>query len=221
VELQETEIGLMPADWELRYLGDEFATQLGKMLSPKSSTGNDLLPYLRNANVQWGKILFADLLRMNFSETERSKYSVKIGDLMVCEGGVIGRSALVRNLPQDLYFQKAIHRVRPKSQNTSNEYLYYHMCRAFEYEKIYGDLSAKTTIAHLPKRQLESLKLPFPNKKVQNEIVSRLDVIAARLETVEGMYEQSNSVLVSMLRDLLTGRIRIPVLASTLQEVRA
>ena len=46
----------LPAGWRVRALGDVAETQLGKMLDKGKVTGAVTVPYLRNANVQWGRI---------------------------------------------------------------------------------------------------------------------------------------------------------------------
>ena len=88
--------------------------QLGKMLSPKAKTGASAFPYLRNQNVQWGHIKLDDLAKMDFSVKEREKFKLRIGDLLICEGGEPGRCAIWTEERTNCYYQKAIHRVRPR-----------------------------------------------------------------------------------------------------------
>ena len=82
----------MAAEWPLVRLGDVCHIQLGKMLSPKSKTGRNPRPYLRNANVQWGRFELATVSQMDFDEREQEKFALRPGDLLVCEGGEPGRS---------------------------------------------------------------------------------------------------------------------------------
>ncbi len=91
---KQTEIGPVPESWEIVRLEDAFDTQLGKMLSQKAHVGNDPKPYLRNKNVQWGRIDLSDMLQMDFSEREKKKFLLTQGDLLVCEGGEPGRAAI-------------------------------------------------------------------------------------------------------------------------------
>ncbi|EME2646960.1 restriction endonuclease subunit S [Escherichia coli] len=83
-----------PQNWKLEKFGDIADCQLGKMLSKKSKTGVFSKKYLRNANVRWRKIDIHDLLEMDFNEKEISKFELRRGDLLVCEGGEIGRCAI-------------------------------------------------------------------------------------------------------------------------------
>jgi hypothetical protein len=79
-DLVETEIGHFPATWHVQPLGALFETQLGKMLSQKARVGNSPKPYLRNKNVQWGRIDVSDMLCMDFNdrETENSGCALAI-----------------------------------------------------------------------------------------------------------------------------------------------
>ena len=83
---KQTEIGPIPESWELLPIGNLFETQLGKMLSQKEKVEDSPKPYLRNKNVQWGRIDTQDLLRMDFNDREAEKFLLKKGDLLVCEG---------------------------------------------------------------------------------------------------------------------------------------
>ena len=112
-----------PKNWKLEKFGEIADCQLGKMLSKKSKTGIFSKKYLRNANVRWRKIDIHDLLEMDFNEKEMSKFELRRGDLLVCEGGEIGRCAIGNNQIKDCYYQKALHRVRPNYNLVTSVYL--------------------------------------------------------------------------------------------------
>ncbi len=82
------------SDWIPRRLGDVFEIQLGKMLSPTAKTGVGNAPYLRNANVQWGRFDLTHIATMDFDPRERAKFELRPRDLLVCEGGEPGRCAV-------------------------------------------------------------------------------------------------------------------------------
>jgi type I restriction enzyme, S subunit len=93
------------SDWQLVRLGDVCEIQLGKMLSPASKTGLRSRPYLRNANVQWGRVDVNDLAEMDFTEAEERKFRLQKGDLLVCEGGEPGRAAVWEVPISPCYYQ--------------------------------------------------------------------------------------------------------------------
>src|SRR5687768_11019975 len=92
---------------------DLASTQLGKALRPSERDGPRHRKYLRNANVRWDGFDLSDLATMHFSEEESRRYSLEPGDLLVCEGGEVGRCAIWGGQVDNCHFQKAIHRVRP------------------------------------------------------------------------------------------------------------
>ncbi len=77
------------------------------MLSQRARRGDDPKPYLRNKNVQWGRIDTPDLLMMDFSPRERERLLLHKGDLLVCEGGFPGRAAIWTGDLDECYYQKA------------------------------------------------------------------------------------------------------------------
>jgi type I restriction enzyme, S subunit len=203
-QLIETEVGPMPASWQLARLGDLFETQLGKMLSPKAKTGISPRPYLRNANVQWGRIQTEDLLEMDFSPQEQAKFRLVPGDLLICEGGEVGRAALWHGEMGECYFQKAIHRLRPTDGRMENEFLLYHFMNAFLLQDTYGTQGTETTIAHLPAVKLRALQLPVPPIEEQRAIANVIRTVQRAKEAAEAVVAAVRQLKRSLLRHLFT-----------------
>ena len=106
-------LGKVPQHWEVAKLGHRYEVHLGKMLDAKKVSGDHLGRYLRNTDVQWDRINEDELPEMDFQTHERERYSVRKGDLIVCEGGEIGRCAIWMN-DYPCFYQKALHRLRPR-----------------------------------------------------------------------------------------------------------
>ena len=114
-------IGKIPEHWAIHKFCWDYSAMLGKMLDAKRITGEHLHPYIKNADVQWDSINFEDLDEMDFSDEEKERYTISPGDLMVCEGGEIGKCAIVPDdIPEDIYYQKALHRVRKRHPDSGN-----------------------------------------------------------------------------------------------------
>ena len=156
--------------------------QLGKMLSPKSKTGSSYYPYLRNTNVQWGRIDTSDLAQMDFTEAEREKFALRFGDLLVCEGGEPGRCAIWKDDVSGCFYQKALHRVRPHRGRADAEFLSLWI-RHQAIRGAFADQNAKTTIAHLPQVRLEQLLVPDISFAEQSRIAGYLKAQLAQVET--------------------------------------
>jgi len=202
--MKETELGPLPSEWEIRPLDELFDAKLGKMLSQRSKTGTGSQPYVRNANVQWGKVETTDLYEMDFLDEERERFRLKPGDILICEGGEVGRTALWRGELDECYYQKAIHRVRPKDGQINNEFFMYHMMNAFLIQKTYGVQGTETTIAHLPSVKLKALPIPVPPIAEQQAIAHVLRTVQRAKEATEKVIAAARQLKQSLMRHLFT-----------------
>ena len=110
-EIAEEEIPFeIPENWKWVRLPEIAATSLGKTLN-KSKDNGYLKPYLCSINVYWDGINLETVKEAKFSENDIIKYRLQKGDLLVCEGGDVGRSA-VWNLDYEMYYQNALHNIR-------------------------------------------------------------------------------------------------------------
>lgn len=164
----------MKKNWEIVRLGDLCESDLGKTLNKSHDTGN-FHPYLCSINVLWDKIDLSTLKEARFNENEIEKYSVQKGDLLICEGGDIGRCAIWEKEESFLY-QNAIHRVRFNDRINPRYCLYY-----LKHLKDTGTLDSRygkgVTIKHLVKSSLHSIPIPVPPLPVQARIVDELDCL--------------------------------------------
>ena len=152
-------------NWPTKKLKNLFSVQLGKMLSPKAKTGNSSFPYLANYNVQWDRIDLEKVQEMDFSEKECEKFALAPGDILVCEGGDVGRSAIWHGEIENCYYQKALHRLRPIS-NFSSEVVLQFMMWA-DRKGLFKALTGHSTIAHLTAIKLKEMDIPVPSDKEQ------------------------------------------------------
>jgi hypothetical protein len=99
---------------------DQFAAAPGAVAKMRElvldQRGNrgDLKPYLRNTNVQWMRFQLDDIKELRLAPEELEEFRLQPNDFLICEGGEPGRCAIWRDSHQEMYFQKAIHRVRPR-----------------------------------------------------------------------------------------------------------
>jgi len=142
------------------------------MLDQKQQTGEHRRPYLRNANVQWFRIDLTSLLEMDFDEDDRRVLRLKPGDLLICEGGEPGRAAVWRGELDECYFQKALHRGRPKPDLANAAYLSWLLWFLGQRGKLSGVTSA--TIAHLTGEKLAVLPTMLPPLPLQGAFAKRL-----------------------------------------------
>lgn len=171
----------IPGTWKWVKFGEIADLCLGKMLDKAKNQGN-LHPYLRNVNVRWGFFDFEDILKMRFKDDEEERYSVKYGDLVVCEGGEPGRCAVWTDVSQTFRIQKALHRVRFIGDVDS-----FYAYRVFEYYASNGYFAKRftgETIKHLPGEVLKNIAFPLPPIAEQKRIVVRINEL---LEICDGL----------------------------------
>lgn len=174
----------LPNGWVVAPLGQIASTQLGKMLSKKAKAGVRPLPYLRNKNVQWGRIDIDDVAAMDFSDEEFERFALRSGDLLVCEGGEVGRAAIWRGQIEKIGFQKALHRVRPFG-GIVPEFLF-HQLRWLAQTDAFEALVTGSTIKHLPQEDFRTLPMAVPSVAEQRRIVAAIEEHFSRLDAAEG-----------------------------------
>ena len=157
--------------WECKQFSDITTSRLGKMLDTKHQTGTCKYPYLANFNVQWFRFELNNLNEMDFNEKDREEFCLEDGDLLVCEGGEIGRCAVWHNQVKKCFFQKALHRVRCNQNIILPDYLSWW----FKYNCENGGLAAiegaKATISHLTGAKMKMLDVAVPPIELQEQFV--------------------------------------------------
>lgn len=174
-------IGEIPEGWEISKVSYFYEVQLGKMLQPqkKSETDTEEL-YLCAANVGKNSLSLDTLKTMWFSQTEKHQFDLKEGDLLVVEGGDVASCAIIETPVRNLFFQNALHRVRPL-HNESVAFLRYWLMTAKSYG--YIDLICnKATIAHFSKEKFIALPIPVIPQDIQSKIVSFLDLECKQID---------------------------------------
>jgi type I restriction enzyme S subunit len=179
-------LGQVPDHWDVVPCGYRYDVQLGRMLNEERAQGDDLRPYLRVLDVQWHHINVDDLPVMNFPPEARQRYRLQPGDLLVNEGGsYVGRSAIWRGDLAECYYQKALHRLRPRDRSRdTTEFLLFVM----EMGTKLGAFIAggnQTTIDHLTAEQLRAQRFPFPPVNEQAAIAQLLAEANGRLDELE------------------------------------
>ncbi len=177
-------LGEVPEHWAVSKLSYRYEVLLGKMLDDKKITGAYLGKYLRNTDVQWDRINTEDLPEMDFRPEEHERFSVRKGDLIVCEGGEIGRSAIWEK-DEICFYQKALHRLRPNKPSTDyTRFMFYVLFDAVHRERFVSG-AGKATIAHLPAETFKQYRFAFPPLKEQLLIADHLDKIKAKFDLIE------------------------------------
>ena len=170
----------IPENWAWCYLEEIATNDLGKTLDKVKNRG-EYYPYLRSVNVRWGEINLDDLKEMRFEDKEINQYSIKKGDLLICEGGEAGRCAVWRN-EDSILFQNALHRVR--FYYNINPYFYMYVLWLFNDLQILEEYTKGVTIKHLTKSSLNMMPLPLPPISEQKKIVDTLNSFYGNMRAI-------------------------------------
>ena len=161
----------IPDSWEWVRLGDIFWHNTGKALNASNRKGT-LLPYITTSNLYWNRFELGELREMYFTDEEIEKCTASKGDLLVCEGGDIGRAA-IWPFDYDIRIQNHIHRLRPFT-TVDVEYFYY----LFYLYKHVGWIGGKGIgIQGLSANALHALLFPLPPFAEQKRIVAKIKEI--------------------------------------------
>ena len=170
----------LPESWEWTTLGEISQHNTGKTLD-KSRNSGFLHKYITTSNLYWDSFILDNLKEMPFEENELEKYSALEGDLLICEGGDGGRSA-IWDKEYPICFQNHIHRVRPFS-GIRSKYIYFFMF----YSSLNGYINYYKKgigIQSLSGNSLSSIKLPLPPISEQKRIVKKIEEAFSYLDEI-------------------------------------
>ena len=171
--------GDLPNGWCFSTIGDLFQHNTGKALNGREREGENLR-YITTSNLYWDRFDLTEVRTMPFTEVEKEKCRATKGDLLVCEGGDIGRAA-IWPYDYDVMIQNHIHRLRPKT-NLSVRFFYY----IFLLYKQQGLIGGKgIAILGLSSRELDRMVVPVPPVEEQHRIVAGIKTLFTVLEEIQ------------------------------------
>jgi len=169
----------IPQNWQWVRLGTLFQHNTGKALNSSDNNG-ERLEYITTSNVYWNRFELQELKRMPFSESELEKCSIRKGDLLVCEGGDIGRAA-IWEFDEPMMIQNHIHRLRPYIEVSPLFYLYV----LYRYKQIGLIGGNGIGIQGLSSNAIHQLIIPLPPIAEQKRIISAVHSLFAPIERIQ------------------------------------
>lgn len=204
---RQTEAGWIPDQWEVSTVGHEFEVKLGKMLDAERNVGVPK-PYLGNKAVQWDRIDISALPTVPLSRADIEKYRLQEGDLLVCEGGEVGRCAIWDAPIDECYYQKALHRLRPL--RGFNPQVMAALLRRWSDGGLLANYVTQTSIAHLPREKFMEVPMPVPPAAEQRAIAAALSDMDSLLAGLDRLIAKKRDLKQAAMQQLLTGQIRLP-----------
>ena len=171
---------VIPEKWEWVRLSDIAVSELGKTLDKSKNTG---IPheYLCAFNVKWCSFDLSVIKKILLEDDELERYKVRKGDLLICEGGDVGRAAIWES-DYDIYYQNALHRVRFNKE--INQYFYLYVLQYYKSLGMVDDVSGGVTIKHFTQNSMKKLFFPLPPIKEQHRIVSLINQYNTILDNI-------------------------------------
>ena len=169
----------LPETWCWCRLGTLFAHNTGKALNSADSAGTPMT-YITTSNLYWDRFELDSLKEMLFADSEIDKCTVKKGDLLVCEGGDIGRSAIWM-FEENIRIQNHIHRLRPYISLSSR--FYYYVMYMWKQLGLIGGQGIG--LQGFSSKMLHNLIVPLPSIDEQERIVAFIDKLFEQIESIE------------------------------------
>ena len=168
-----------PYGWQYTILGEIFTHNTGKALNSSNKEGM-MKSYLTTSNVYWDKFDFTVLKQMPYKENELDKCTVTKGDLLVCEGGDIGRSA-IWNYDYDICIQNHIHKLRAKIDLCVA--FYYYVLLYLKENNLIGGKGIG--LLGLSSNALHKINVPLPPLAEQYRIVQKIEELFSILDNIQ------------------------------------
>ena len=174
----------LPTHWKWSTVGDVCNHQAGKALNSRNTVGN-LMPYLSTANVQDGFFVLDHIKEMYFRDDEEfEKYSIQTNDVLVLEGGSVGRTAIWEGESGIYAIQNHLHRLRPVENIAIPEYIELVLRTAYRLGHS-SDMGKGIAIQGLSAGKLKSLPFPLPPIEEQSQIIEVLEIFSQVIESVK------------------------------------
>ena len=169
----------LPEGWCWSTIGDIFLHNTGKALNASDKEGKKLT-YITTSNLYWDRFELSTLKEMPFTKSEIEKCTASKGDLLVCEGGDIGRAAIWQ-YDYDIRIQNHIHRLRGLGEVNHRLFLFW-----FMYLKTTGLIGGKGIgLMGLSSGELDKLEIPVPPLREQGSIVRKIDNLFIAIQKLD------------------------------------
>lgn len=215
MSLRQTDIpwiGAIPSHWKVEKIKGVADIVLGKMLQSTEKEGYILKPYLRAQNIRWELVDVSDVNEMWFSPNEINAYRLRKNDILVSEGGEVGRTAMWCDELEECYIQNSVNRLRVKKDKILPEYLLY-VLESYGQSKVFENTVNRVSIAHLTREKLKEYSIPLPPLDEQKKIVDDIQCRLARIDETNTQLTRSLNQLdeyrSSLISNVVGGRVEV------------
>ena len=204
-------LGKIPEHWEvkkLKYLGN---IVLGKMLTSSDKGNYHKRKYLRAANIGWLKVNIEDVKEMWFSDDELISLRLNKNDLLVSEGGEVGRTCIWKNELKECYIQNSVHKIA--FNNSNNPFYYLYQFFLYGQKGAFDAIVNRISIAHLTGEKIRNIDFPVPPLEEQTAIVQHIEKeinrINAKAEKTKKLIELLEEYKQALISEVVTGKVKV------------
>ena len=200
--------GKIPENWDIKNLSYISNVILGKMRCRDDKGNYKLKPYLKSKNIGWENVIVDDVEEMWFSKDEMKTYRLQKNDLLLSEGGEVGKTSIWNDELEECYIEKSVHKVTLKKGFNPIYYLYYlYFLGKSGYFK---SISSQVSIGHLTSEKLIKVKCIVPPLELQNQLVKEIMLqIGKANELISKSQKEIASIKEyreALITDLVTGK---------------
>ena len=202
-------IGMIPEHWEVKRIKDIGSLKLGKMLDEKPKEGYQLKPYLKSKNIGWNELKLDEVEEMYFNDSEMRLLLLKKGDLVLSEGGEVGKTSFWNEELNECYIQNSVQKLTINKENSSKYYLY--LSYLFGQIGYYKSIVNLVSIMHLTFEKLRQVIVLCPPLKEQQAIAAYLDEkcakIDAAIENISKQIDASKRLKKAVINEAISGKL--------------
>lgn len=204
-------IGEIPEAWEVKRVKHISNVVLGKMICSQNLGSMELKPYLKSKNIQWLKVDVSSVDEMWFTKQEMEQYRLKKDDLVLSEGGEVGKTCIWNNELPECYIQNSAHKVTLNSD--CNPFFYLYLFNHIGKQGGFDSIINRVSIGHLTKDKLLNIEVVKPKLQEQNAIVAHIETQSTKIDKAIALQEQQIEKLKELKSTLIdsavTGKIKV------------
>ncbi len=208
---QQTEIGVIPEDWEVLLLNDAcIKIQDGTHFSPK--IGGSQYKYITSKNIGKGSLSLKNVDMISEDEHRKiyKRCDVKVGDILLTKDGINTGNAAINHLNEEFSLLSSVALLRIDTKCHDNKYLMYQILSNQGQTRITNMISGNA-ITRLTLDKIKKLTFPFPSTKHEQELISeKIRSIDSLITSIEKLVEKKKLIKQGVMQELLTGKRRLP-----------
>ena len=217
--MKQTEIGLIPDDWEVKNINKECTIKARIGWQGLKSTeyldyGNYILitgTDFNNGFINWKSCSYVTKWRFN----QDKNIQIKQGDVLVTKDGTIGKIAFLGSIPMQGTLNSGVFVVRPKNNEKIDSVFLSLIFKSLWFDSFLEQITSGSTIVHLYQKDFVKFDFPLPPLPEQQRIAKALSDVDALISTTEKLLQKKRNIKQGTMQELLTGKKRLPGFAKS------